>query len=106
MSMVVGYPMNDVALDRAYEDESARIWEEQNDPGTEWDRLLDSVGYMNVAVENLEKGIDGLVLAKDPIEGIAPAEDRLTSLTNDLEDLVCDIKKLLKDFCEGKWRNE
>ena len=106
MSMVVGYPVSDASLDRAYEDESAREWEEQNNPGMEWDKLLESVGYMNVAIENLDKGIDGLVLAKDPIEGIAPAEDRLTSLTNEIEDLVCDVRTLLKEFCEGKWRNE
>lgn len=97
--MVRGTP--DWQLDKAYEDESAKMWEEQNARSDAWDRMLDSVGYINVALEHLDKATSSLVSAKDQLNGLT-AEYRLGSLIDEYENLVCDIKKLRQKFINGE----
>lgn len=97
--MVRGTP--DWQLDKAYEDESARMWEEQNARSDAWDRMLDAVGYINVALEHLDKATSSLVSAKDQLDGLT-AEYRLGSLIDDYENFVCDLKQLRQKFINGE----
>ena len=101
MAWVTGYPQTDREIDLMYEAESARMWEEQNSRDGAWDKMLDSVGFINVALEHLDKATDSLVGAKDAVDGI-PAEYRVGSLLDDFENLVCDLKALRQKFINGE----
>ena len=102
MAMVVGYPIQtDQEIDLMYESESARMWEEQNSRSDAWDRMLDAVGYINVALEHLNKATSSLVSAKDQVDGL-PAECRLGSLIDDYENLVCDLQNIRQRFINGE----
>ena len=90
----------DRELDLAYETESARMWEAMNKDDA-WDRMLEAVGYINVAIEHLDKATDSLVNAKDEVDGL-PSEYRLGSLIDDLESLVCNIRKIRQQFINGE----
>ena len=92
--------VTDRDLDLAYERESEKMWEEAN-TDDEWDRKLEAVGVMNVAEEYFDKLIDRLNDAKAEIEGL-PAEYRLGSIIDDFESLGCDLRKLRKQFIEGR----
>ena len=71
--------MNDRELDLAYERESDRLWEALNARDDDWDRKLDSVAYLNTALESLDSAIVRLCSAKDELDGM-PEEYRLGSL--------------------------
>ena len=100
MAMLAGRT-KDWQLDKMREDENARIWEQENAHGKKWDRMLDSVAYLNVAIEHLNKATVSLVGAKDQVEGI-PCEYKLGSLVDSLEELICDIQKMRRDFINGE----
>ena len=101
MSIVTGYPVqNDREIDLQYERESERMWEAANSD-EEWDRKLEAVGYINVALEYFDKLIDRLIDAKDEVEGI-PAEYRIGSILEGFEDLGCDLRELRQRFIEGR----
>lgn len=93
--------MSDRTLDLMFEKEVERLWEEQNAPDRVYDRLLESASHMNVAIEQMDKAMDSLAVAKDAIEGLN-AEYRLGSLMDDYENLVCSIKALRLKFIDGK----
>ncbi len=99
---VVGYPIQtDREIDLMYESESAKMWEEQNAHDRDWDRMLEAVGYLNVAIEHLDKATDSLIGAKEEIEGL-PAEYRLGSIEESLEELNCEIEKIRQRFISGE----
>ena len=91
----------DWQLDLMKENEDARMWEEQNARSDAWDRMLDSVGYINVALEHLDKATSSLVSAKDQLDGLT-AEYRLGSLIDEYENLVCEFKKIRQKFINGE----
>lgn len=100
----MAYRMNttpDWQLDMMYETESDRMWEVMNAREDEWNKKLDAVGFINVALEQLDKATDSLVGAKDAVKNL-PAEDRIASLISDFEDLVCDLNSLRQKFINGE----
>ena len=103
MAMLAGMTRGtpDWQLDRMKEDEDARIWEEENARSNAWDRMLEAVGYLNVAVEHLDKAVESKNGAKEQIEGL-PSEYRLGSLLDSLEELSCDISRIREKFIKGK----
>ena len=100
MAIAIGYPVTDRELDQAYEAESAELWEKQNSHDEAWDKALEAVGYLNPAIEQMNKIIDTLSLAKEEISGL-DVEYRLGSLMDSYEELVCEFEKLRKRFIEG-----
>lgn len=99
---VVGYPIQtDREIDLMYERESERMWEEQNKHDEAWDKMLDSVGFINVVLEHLDKATTGLASAKDAVDG-TPAEYRVGSLLDSLEEFVCDLNELRRKFINGE----
>ena len=90
----------DRELDSLYEAESEKMWEAAN-ADDEWDRKLEAVGRINVALEYFDKLIDRLIDAKDQVEGL-PAEYRVGSLVDSFEDLGCDLRGLRQRFIEGR----
>ena len=92
--------LTDRELDRQYEAESEKMWEAANED-SEWDRKLEAVGYLNVALEHFDNLIDRLIDAKGEVEGL-PAEYRVGSLLDDFEDLGCDLRELRQRFIEGR----
>lgn len=103
MAMLAGMTRGtpDWQLDRAYEQESERLWEAQNAHDEAWNKMLDAVGYLNVALEHLDKATTSLVGAKDKLDGL-PSEYRLGSLIDSYEDLVCDIRAIRQKFINGE----
>ena len=101
MSIAVGYPITDVKLDTMIEEENARIWEEQCSRDAAWNKMLDAVGYMNPGIEAIEKAIKLMLKGKDEVAGL-PAEYKLGSLVDSLEDLLCDFNGMRTDFIAGR----
>ena len=87
-------------LDRKYEAESEKMWAAAN-ADNEWDRKLEAVGYMNVALENFDTMLNRLIDAQDQVAGL-DAEYRVGQLISDFEDLGCDLRRLRKQFIEGR----
>ena len=100
MAIVVGYPVTDQELDLAYETESAEMWEKQNSQDEAWNKALEAVGYLNPAIDQMNKATDLLINAKDEISGL-DAEYKLGSLIDSYEELICEFEKLRKQFIEG-----
>lgn len=99
---VVGYPMQtDREIDLMYEAESEKMWEEQNARDDEWDRKLEAVSYLNVAIEKMEAAVKSFVGAVDELEGL-PDEYRVGSLNETLEELICDTESLRQKFIKGE----
>ena len=103
MTMVVGYPRTttDAQLDAMVETENARIWEERCSHDAAWNRMLDAVGYMNPGIEQIENAIKMMLKGKDELAGL-PAEYKLGSLVDSLEDLLCDFNSMRRDFIAGR----
>lgn len=90
----VGYPRigtTSEELDRTYEAESARLWEELNsneepeiDPYPALYKMDDALSLVNQAVSKLNSGADSL-------KG-TPYEDRIESLAMELEDVYSHIE--------------
>ena len=93
--------MSDWQLDLMYETESARLCEEEQKHSAAWDKMLDSVGYINVALEHLDKATDSLIQAKDQLDGLS-CEYKVGSLIDSLEDLICDIQKIRQQLINGE----
>ena len=92
--------MTGIAVQDAIERADAAAWEKENE-NADWDRKLEAVGNINVALEHFNKGTDILALAVKKVEGI-PAEDRVASILNEFENLVCDLKGLKERFVRGE----
>lgn len=83
-----------------YEKETDRLLEQQESHDKAWDKAIDSVGYMNVAIDHMKKAIDSMIGAKTEVEGLT-CEYRVGSLVDGMEDLLCDIEALRRKFIEG-----
>lgn len=92
---------SDWELDRMYEKETDRILAKQEEHDRKWDKAIDSVGYINVAIEHMKKVIDAMISAQHEVDGIHSCEDRIVSMVNDMEDLLCDIEALRRKFIKG-----
>ena len=90
----------DRELDLAYEAESERMWAAMNHDEA-WDRMLEAVGFLNVAIEHMDKATESLISAKDEVEGL-PSEYRLGSLIDSFEELVCGFQKMRQQFINGE----
>lgn len=90
----------DRELDLAYEAESERMWEAMNKDEA-WDKMLEAVGFINVALEHLDKATESMIGAKDEVEGL-PCEYRLGSLVDSVEELACEIRKIRQQFIKGE----
>ena len=97
--MVHGTP--DWQMDMMYESESARMWEEQNEHDRNWDKMLEAVGFLNVALEQMNKVTDSLVGAKEEVENL-PCEYKIGSLIESYEDLICEVEKIRQQFINGE----
>lgn len=101
MAMVVGYPIQtDQEIDLMEEKEVAKLWEEQNSHSDVWNKALEAVGYLNVVEEHMDKGLDSLVWAKDIMDD-TNVDYKVAQLIEDYENLLCDVRKLIKQFVEG-----
>ena len=100
MAWVTGYPQTDREIDLMYEAESERMWEEQNHDA-DWDRAIESCGYINAALEHLEKVGKLLEKARDEVDGL-PGEYRIGSLIESFEDLECELEKIRQQFIKGE----
>ena len=96
----MAYVTTDIALDRMVEDAMDREWEELNDSAV-WDKKLEAVGHINAAEEYFDKGIEILALAVEKVEGTT-GEDRVASIKNEFEDLLCDLRDLKQKFIKGE----
>lgn len=92
--------MTGLAVQEAIERRDAMEWEEMNSSSV-WDKKLEAVGNINVALEHFDKGMEILALAVQKVEGTT-AEDRVASILNDFENLVCDLKGLKERFVRGE----
>ena len=98
---VVGYPVqSDREIDLMYEAESEKMWEELNNHDALWDKALESVGYLNVVEEHMDKGLDSLIWAKEELNG-TDIEYKVQTLVEQYEELMCDIRRTIKQFAEG-----
>ena len=96
----MGYVTEDAVLDRMIEARDAREWEEENDSSV-WDKKLEAVGRINAAEEHFDNGLKILAMAVDEVEGTT-AEDRVKSILDEFEELLCDLRILKKNFIEGR----
>lgn len=92
--------MTGLAVQEAIERRDAQEWEEENDSSL-WDKKLEAVGNIEAALERFNKGMEILALAVQKVEGTT-AEDRVASILNDFENLVCDLKGLKERFVRGE----
>jgi Mn-containing catalase len=90
----------DWQLDRMYEKETDRLLDRQEAHDKAWDRAIESVGYINVAIDHMKNAIDSMVGAKAEVEDL-PCEYKVGSLVDELEDLLCDVESLREKFIEG-----
>ena len=103
MAMLAGMTRGtaDWQLDLMKQNEDARIWEEENSHSVAWDKMLDSVGFINVAVEQMNKATESLINAKDEVAGIG-SDYKLMSVIERLEDLECELEGIRKNFINGE----
>lgn len=98
---VVGYPVQtDREIDLMCEAESEKMWEEQNRHDEVWNKALEAVGYLNFALEQMEKGTVSLALAMDTMDE-TNSDYKVRGLYERYEDLVCDIRSTIKQFTDG-----
>lgn len=96
----MGYVTEDAVLDRMVEDARDREWEEYNDSSV-WDKKLEAVGRITAAEEHFDNGLKILAMAVDEVEGTT-GEDRVKSILDEFEELLCDLRILKKNFIEGR----
>ena len=100
--IITGYPRNDAELDRAYEAESARMWEEQQVVVTELPRLtqeqrINADASAQIAVNDFQRGLDWLAETIDRVKGTADA-DKLAELYDSIDDLRFEVNKIRKEW--------
>ena len=84
-----------------YGAESARIWEEMNAPDPCERQLIEAAASLQVAVKHLDKATDWLAEAASELMG-TPMEDVVNSYTLQLENFLCDLKKLREKYGRGE----
>lgn len=100
-NMVIGYPVQtDREIDLMYEAESAKLWEEQNNHDEVWNKALNSVGYLNVVEEQMDKALDSLIWAKEEMSN-TNSEYKVGMLIDRYEELLCDLRSTIKQFRDG-----
>ena len=99
---VVGYPViqTDQEIDLMNESEIAKMWEEQNSHDEVWNKALEAVGYLNVVEDHMDKGLDSLLFANEEMTG-TNEDYKIGSLIERYEDLLCDLRAIMKKFKEG-----
>lgn len=90
--MVQGTP--DWQLDRMYEAECARKWEEQNKE----DSILRAIEKLNDALSLVFKAESRLGSAADKVNG-TPMDDKIMSVLDTMELLEVDISRLKNELC-------
>ena len=101
MAMLAGRYTADWQLDLMKQNEDARLWEEENAHSAAWDKMLESVGFINVAVEQMNKATESLINAKDEVAGIG-SDYKLMSIIERLEDLECELEGIRRNFINGE----
>lgn len=84
-----------------WEAESARIWEEMNKPDPCEGKMLEAAASLQVAIKHLDKAADWLADAASELMG-TPMEDVVSSYTMQLENFLCDLKKLHEKYGRGE----
>lgn len=84
--------------------ESARSadWERMNRRTPAAERIGLAVPYMTKAWNRISDAVNNLAEAAGEAEGTS-AEDRITSLLNDLENLKCDLRALMDKLEGGRY---
>ena len=103
MAMLAGMARGtaDWQLDLMKQNEDARIWEEENAHSVAWDKMLDAVGFFNVAIDHMEKATESLIGARDAVDGVV-SDYKVTSIVERLEDLTCELEALRRNFINGE----
>ena len=93
--------MNQWQVQAMREAESSRIWEEMNAPDPCYGKMLEAASSLQVAVKHLDKATDWLADAAGELIG-TPMEDVVNSYTLQLENFLCDLKKLREKYGRGE----
>lgn len=83
-----------------WEADAAAQWERENAMTEDEEKLMASAYDLNKAYGLIDDAMDALADAIHKVEGTF-AEDKLTSILNDLENLNCDLKGMKRDFSKG-----
>lgn len=92
--------MNGWQVQAMWEAESSRIWEEMNAPDPFAGKMMDAASSLQVAVKHLDKATDWLADAAGKLIG-TPMEDVVNSYTLQLENFLCDLRKLQEKYGRG-----
>ena len=83
-------------------EESARInqWEEINDTEAIVEHYQNTAIDMQMGIDDLDRAIEWLETAADGVEGF-PAENKIMSYVDDLNDLASNLRILLRNLKNG-----
>lgn len=84
-----------------YEREVENLWESITAPNPNMEKFTDASYSLEMAYEHICKAMDSMYEAVKELEG-TEAEDRVTSLMNDLEDIQCDIDAMKNRLERGE----
>lgn len=107
MSMVIGYAYGqaptytDADVDRMYEAESARIWEELNAPDPNEAKYKAAAGSLKKAIEALNAVLDNLAQGEEDADGL-PLANKIAFFLNDFEDRQCDLRMMMNGALRGE----
>lgn len=87
-------------VDAMWEADAAAEWERINAPDPNEKHYLDAASSLSVAINHMDKALDYLDDAANEVEGL-PAEDRIRSLFNELEEIYDSIKSLQNQLRKG-----
>lgn len=90
--------MSNIAV--MYERESDEMWERFTEPDEIEEKLYDCTEWLQKANDAMNNATDYLASAIEVVDGTV-AEDKITSLLNDLEDLRCCVSMMCKNFKKG-----
>ena len=88
-------------VDAMWEAESARIWEEMNAPDPYENQMQTAAKSLKEAIDRLSKGTEGVVEATHDLQG-TPMEYLVASFTDQLENLICDLRQLQEKYERGE----
>ena len=82
-----------------WEQESARIWEEMSKPIYDGETMRQAERSMRWCVEEMDKACDSANEAAELLVD-TPLGDRVSSILHDMEDILCEIKRMQKAFAK------
>ena len=91
---------NEIRTQELYEMECARIWEQINMADPNENKLIEAAHSLNIAIEHLNTAVDWVADAAQELSGTT-MEDRVMSLVQDIEDIICDLKEMQKRWKRG-----